>query len=152
METTQPGGSANVLFDLWLASRATNALLDAALEPAGLTADEFAIYSVLRSGPMTPTELAGWMAAPLTTVSSYVKRFEVRGHVTRIVNHADRRSYRVALTAEGLAAHSDAGTRFLPVLDSVDAALGAGAPAVRIALLDVRRAVDVARSAGARAT
>ena len=38
-----------MLFDVWLVSRATTGLLDAALAPSGLTADEFGVYSVLTS-------------------------------------------------------------------------------------------------------
>ena len=92
-----PPEGTNVLFDVWLVSRATFAVLDAALAPSGLTADEFAIYSVLTStDAMTPSELARWMAAPLTTVSSYIKRFEGRGHVTRVENPDDGRSYRAS--------------------------------------------------------
>src|SRR5512135_1902272 len=102
----------NVLFDVWLVSRAAHALLDAALTPSGLTADEFAIYSVLCRGPMSPSELAGWMSAPLTTVSSYVKRFQAREHITRVPNPDDRRSYHLQLTAAGIKAHRQAGAAF----------------------------------------
>jgi DNA-binding MarR family transcriptional regulator len=140
--------ATNLLFDVWLVSRATNALLDAALEPAGLTADEFAVYSVLRAGPLTPTELAEWMAAPLTTVSSYVKRFEARGHVTRTANPHDGRSYRLTLTRQGTRAHEDAGARFLPVLSGVEAALGRSPSTVQNALAALRRALATVRSEG----
>src|ERR687897_681728 len=82
----------DVTFMVWLTSRATADLLDAVLAPAGLSGDEFAIYSVLTAAPsITPTELARWMAAPPTTVSSYVKRFAARGHVKRKLNPSDRR-------------------------------------------------------------
>ncbi len=140
MPTTSPGRSPNLLFDVWLLSRALTSVLDDALAPAGLTADEFAVYSVLTSGPMTPTDLASWMSAPLTTVSSYVKRFEARGHVTRQANEADGRSYRLALTESGLQAHRRAGACFLPVLASVEGVLG-------LAVDDVRAAVAAARGA-----
>jgi len=54
-----------VLFDVWLVSRAVTGLLDRALEPSGLSADEFGVYSVLTSSDsMTPGELARWMSAP----------------------------------------------------------------------------------------
>lgn len=122
-------GLDNVLFDVWLVARATTALVDLAVRPSGLDADEFAIYSVLASTEgMTPTELAHWMAAPATTVSSYVKRFERRGHVRRVPNPEDRRSYRVQLTAEGRSAHLHAGALFLPVLDEVTRRMGRAAP------------------------
>ena len=48
-------GLDNVLFDVWLVSRATTAMLDERLAPSGIDSDEFAIYSMLRSKDgMTP--------------------------------------------------------------------------------------------------
>lgn len=131
-----------MLFDVWSVSRATTGALDAALAPSGLTADEFGIYSVLTSSEvMTPTELARWMSAPPTTVSSHVKRIEARGHLVRERNPADGRSYVLRLTPAGRAAHQAAGARFLPVLDAVVASLGAKEPAVRRALANLRTAL-----------
>lgn len=122
-------GLSNVLFDVWLVSRAATALIDEAVKAAGLDADEFAVYSVLSSTTgMTPTELAHWMAAPATTVSSYVKRFERRGHVRKVAHPDDRRSYRVELTEAGRRAHQAAGELFLPTLQEVTRRVGAGAP------------------------
>lgn len=128
---TPPDGT-NVLFDVWLVSRATFGLLDSALASSGLTADEFAIYSVLIStDAMTPSELARWMSAPPTSVSSYIKRFESRGHVTRVAHPGDGRSYRLQLTAAGRAAHGAAGKLFQPVLDRVERSLDRPVPVVR---------------------
>jgi DNA-binding MarR family transcriptional regulator len=140
------GGETNVLFDVWLVARRTYGALDQALEPAGLTADEFAIYSVLRSpATITPSELARWMGAPPTTVSSYVKRLEARGHLTRESNPDDRRSYVLQLTAEGRQAHQAAGKRFLPVLERVVEALGTKEEAgVRRSLAALHQALDAA--------
>lgn len=136
-------GLANVLFDVWLVSRAVHALIDDAIRPSGLDADEFAVYSVLASDTaMTPSELADWMAAPPTTVSSYVKRFERRGHVRRVPNPEDRRSYRIELTATGREAHHAAGALFRPALDHVDEALGENSRDTRRRLLELRRLVD----------
>lgn len=141
-------GVGNVLFEAWLVSRAVHALIDDALGPTGLDADEFAVYSVLARGDgMTPTALAHWMAAPPTTVSSYVKRFERRGHVRRDPSPEDGRSYVIALTDDGRAAHERAGRRFRPVLDEVDAALGPAGPETEERLLGLRRAVDALRAA-----
>jgi DNA-binding MarR family transcriptional regulator len=136
----------DVTFMVWLTSRATADLLDAALAPAGLSGDEFAIYSVLTAAPsITPTELARWMAAPPTTVSSYVKRFEGRGHVQREPNPADRRSYRIRLTPAGRRAHRAAVALFLPVRTRVADALGARETDVREALLTLRTVLDDVR-------
>jgi DNA-binding MarR family transcriptional regulator len=71
-----------------------------------------------------PTDLAHWMSAPATTVSSYVKRFEQRGHVQRDPNPDDGRSYRVALTVAGRRAHAEAGDLFRPVLNEITRRLG----------------------------
>jgi DNA-binding MarR family transcriptional regulator len=136
-------GLSNVLFDVWLVSRAVHAVIDDAIRPSGLDADEFAIYSVLASGTaVTPSELADWMAAPPTTVSSYVKRFERRGHVRRVPNPEDRRSYRVELTTTGREAHHAAGALFRPTLDQVDEALEESAGETRQRLLELRRVID----------
>jgi DNA-binding MarR family transcriptional regulator len=138
--------STNVLFSSWLVSRAANDLVDRAIADAGLSADEFAIYSLLVAGPITPTELATWMAAPPTTISSSVKRLEARGHVRREPNPDDGRSYRIGLTPAGRRAHGQAGARFLPVLTAVEDALGRTEPTVMRALEGLRAALDAART------
>ena len=142
-----PPEGTNVLFDVWLMSRATFAVLDTALASSGLTADEFAIYSVLTStDAMTPSELARWMAAPPTSMSSYINRFEGRGHITRVANPDDGRSYRLRLTAAGRAAHRAAGKLFQPVLDHVERSLDQPAPTVRAALQSLHRALPAPRA------
>ncbi len=140
----------NVLFDVWLLSRATTGLLDAALAPTGLSADEFGLYSVLMSAEsLTPSELGRWMAAPLTTVSSYVKRLEGRGHLQRGRNPDDGRSWVLSLTPAGRRAHQTAVERFVPVLDAVVAALGVREPGVRRALASLRRSIGAVHAEGA---
>lgn len=147
----RPGGGrpTNVLFDAWLVSRSVHQLIDTNIAASGLDADEFAVYSVLASGDgLTPSELAQWMAAASTTVSSYVKRFERRGHITRIPNADDRRSYRLQLTATGRDAHRHAGELFAPVLADIEETLGEHAPSVHAQLLTLLHAVDTARGKG----
>jgi len=132
-----------VLFDVWLVAKSVTGLLDEALEPSGLSADEFGVYSVLTSAEaMTPSLLARWMSAPPTTVSSYVKRLESRGHLERERNPADGRSYVLRLTASGRAAHRRAGQAFLPVLGAVVGELGNGEASVRASLRRLHRAVE----------
>jgi DNA-binding MarR family transcriptional regulator len=139
-------GPENVLFDVWLVSRATTAAIDEVIRESGLDADEFAVYSVLatRDG-MTPTELARWMCAPPTTVSSYVKRFEGRGHAERVVNLDDRRSYRVCLTPAGRRAHRHAGQLFAPFLAAVDRRLGSDVALTHRQLRSLHTAVETER-------
>jgi len=143
--------NVDTLFMVWLTSRATTDLLNRALAGSVLDGDEFAIYSVLTAtSSITPTELARWMAAPTTTVSSYVKRFEARGHVVREPNPDDRRSYRITLTSAGRQAYRTAAAAFTPVRDRVAEALGADVDDVREALLAVRTVVDELRHPGAQ--
>jgi DNA-binding MarR family transcriptional regulator len=140
--------NVDVLFVAGLVSRSTTDLVDTALAAAGLTGDEFAVYSVLSAGgSVTPGELARWMAAPPTTVSSYVKRFEARGHITRTPDRSDRRSYRIRLTAAGRRTHRAAVAKFTPVHEQVLASLGDSENAIRSALIALRSAVDNARAA-----
>jgi len=142
--------NVDVTFMVWLTYRATADLIDAALAPTGLDGDEFAIYSVLTASPsITPTELARWMAAPPTTVSSYVKRFEARGHVRREPNPADRRSYRIKLTPAGRRAYRAAAALFIPLRTSVASSLGERENGVREALIALRTVLDEIRQAGA---
>ncbi len=135
------------LFLVWIVSRSTEDLLDTVLAPAGLTGDEFAIYSVLSASPgITPSELSRWMAAPATSVSSYVKRLEARGHLERQAHASDRRSYRIHLTAAGERTYQAGSALFVPVRDQVIRSLGDRDDAVREALLAVRGVVDAVRA------
>lgn len=139
-------GPNNVLFDAWLVSRSVHQLIDEAIEKSGLNADEFAIYSVLAAADgLTPSDLAQWMAAAPTTVSSYVKRFERRGHITRTPNAEDGRSYQLRLTPAGRDAHRRAGELFAPVLTNTEETLGAHARTVHAQLLTLLHAVDAIR-------
>lgn len=139
--------NADVTFLVWLSSRATADLLDSALAPAGLNSDEFAVYSVLDAvKTITPTELARWMAAPPTTVSSYVKRFEARGHVEREPNPVDRRSYRIKLTPAGQGAHRQAATLFTPLRTRIETALGDHREDISQSLVTLRTALDGIRN------
>jgi DNA-binding MarR family transcriptional regulator len=84
------------------------------------------------------------MSAPLTSISSYVKRFESRGHITRVPNPRDGRSYRIRLTTAGHATHQTAGKLFQPVLEHVERTLDKPPPDVRTALQSLYRALPTA--------
>jgi DNA-binding MarR family transcriptional regulator len=136
---------SNVLFDTWLTARAAIALLDGALAGTGLNAEDFAVYSVLRgAGEISPGELARWMSAPATTVSSYVRRLVARGHAQQVPHPDDRRSYRLTLTDAGRQAHVTAAQHFLPTLAAVEAALPGPADNAQEALRSLRAAIGTA--------
>lgn len=134
-----------LLFDVWVLANSTRAVLDDALRPSGLGAEEFALYSAIRrEGGITPTELASLMALPPTTVSSIVARLQRRGHARRAPNPGDARSHRIELTEAGLAAHAAAAGFFAPVLARVELALGPGVAEARATLSAIRDAVYAA--------
>jgi DNA-binding MarR family transcriptional regulator len=137
----------DLTFLMWQTARGTTALMDATVAAAGLTGDEFAVYSILAASERTtPSTLSRWMAAPPTTVSSYVKRFETRGHVRKVPNPDDRRSYQIILTEAGRAAHASAQKAFRPVRDALVEALGeTTAASLSTALLTFRPIVDTLR-------
>lgn len=136
-----PGGHT-LLFQVWVVANSTRSLLDQALRPSGLSADEFALYSVLRrDGGVTPTQLAALMALPPTTASSIVTRLERRGHVQRVPNPDDARSYRIQLTTAGHASHTAAAKLFGPVLARVQVVLTVPLPQALATLADINSAV-----------
>ena len=135
------------LFMVWLVARSTEDLLDTVLAGTDIRGSEFAIYSVLAASPgITPSELSRWMAAPATSVSSYVKRLEARGHVTRRADSKDRRSYGIHLTAAGRRTHQAALELFRPTRGRVIEMLGDQQGPVGESLLRLRRIVDDLRS------
>ncbi len=87
------------------------------------------------------------MAAPPTTVSSYVKRFEARGHVRREPNPTDRRSYRIRLTPAGQHAHRAAAALFTPTLQQALDVLGGDDSDIHHARHRLRAALDQVRHA-----
>jgi DNA-binding MarR family transcriptional regulator len=99
-------------------------LLDKALDDSGLNADEFGFYSALYDEqPITPNEISEHLGMPATTVSSYLNRLTVRGHISRSKNPSDGRSALIELAPEGLEVLHQALTRFLPAQAAVESAL-----------------------------
>ena len=142
-----------LLFDVWVVANSTRALLDRALRPSGLSAEDFAIYSAIRrDGGITPTELSSLMALPPTTVSSIITRIERRGHAHRVRNPADARSYRIQLSPSGQAAHTAAGEQFTRVLGRVEAALSIPPGHARDVLAAINSAVLAATTAAPAST
>jgi DNA-binding MarR family transcriptional regulator len=114
----------SLLFDLFVVSNRVRVLLRQAMANVGMQPDEYAIYSaVFKVGPLTISELAAIVGMPLTTVSGYVQAMTSRGHARRWSNPSDSRSFLVALTDEGLAAHRAARVSFTKVINRLRRAL-----------------------------
>jgi DNA-binding MarR family transcriptional regulator len=135
MNTTRRQPAPNVLYDVWRVSRRVGTLLDTALEPVGIGASDFGLYSLLAmEGPLTPSELARRSAAPASTISQALNRLEGRGHVERRPNAHDARSTMVGLTAAGRELHRRASAPFVTTLSSLEDELGEDGDRVRAGL------------------
>ncbi len=143
-----PGASRlSLLFDLFATEQRVRTLVFAAMAGAELRPDDYAVYSVLfDEGPHTPSDLARRVGMPATTMSHYVRALLERGHAAREVVAADRRSYRLALTPEGLRAHAAAGRAFREADERFRDALGIDEEGARRVLAAIGDAAVIAGS------
>src|SRR5688500_2657730 len=104
---------SSLLFDLFAASQRVRSLLVSAMDGAGLKPDEYAVYSaLLEFEPLSPTEIAGVVGMPATTVSHYIRAMRKRGHITDKRNPRDSRSRVQRLPNRGQHAHTRANRAF----------------------------------------
>jgi len=135
----------SLLFEVFALNQAVGRFLAGAMRDGPLSPAEYAIYSAmfeLESG--TPTALAARLGMRLTTFMDQLRVVERRGHARRLPNPSDRRSYRVVLTADGLAAHHAANGLFERAHGAFVEQLG-GEARPRQVLRAMREAADRAR-------
>ena len=146
-----PGSRLSLLFELFATEQRVRALVLRAMADAELRPDEFAVYSVLfDEGPHTPSDLARRVGMPPTTMSHFVRALLERGHAVREIVAADRRSYRIALTTDGLRAHAAAGQAFREADRRFTAALAIDEGGARATLAAVGAAAVTAEAELAR--
>jgi DNA-binding MarR family transcriptional regulator len=143
------GNDATLLLDVWLVSHLTGRLLDDALRPLGLTADEFGLYSLIySSGPVTPTQISRWTGMAQTTVSGMLRRIAARGHLEDDPHPDDARSRLLRLSNDGADVTARAAADLAATLPLLNDALDDEQDAIRakLAVLDdgLRRLVDAA--------
>lgn len=125
----------SVLFDLFVANSAARTLLTPVMSGTGLTASQYAGYSlVLVHGPLSVTRFAEIAGLPLTTASDTVRAMEARGHLARRRDPGDRRAWLVELTPGGLGAHQRARAAFSTASAAVRRQLGPAESDIRAAL------------------
>jgi MarR family transcriptional regulator, lower aerobic nicotinate degradation pathway regulator len=89
-------------FLLSMAKGGAESVCMGALEPIGLHPRQYGLMLVLATeGPLSQQELADWVRTDRTTMVALVDGLEERGYVRRERNPADRRAYRLQLTADG---------------------------------------------------
>jgi DNA-binding MarR family transcriptional regulator len=137
-------GPDTILLDLFRTNQFRERLIATALEGLELPPEDYPFYVLVGAeGPWTPTALAGRMAMPLSTVLFRVKRLEQRGHVERVPNPDDRRSYLVSLTDEGQKLLRQARPRFRAYAEAVEAQLGnERVSGLRGGLTELREAIE----------
>lgn len=114
-----------LLFDLWVAARRTGSILDEALASTGMTAADYALYSLVEvTSPVTPTRLSEVTGIPLQTVSRMVRELEDLGHVDRVPNPEDARSTLLSLNKKGREIRRRAEPFFRETMDELEAELG----------------------------
>ena len=136
----------SLLFDVFALNQAVGRLLAAAMRETPLTPAEYAVYSAifeLEAG--TPTALARRLGMRLTTFMDQLRTIVERGHARRIDNPDDGRSYRVVLTAAGLAAHRAANLAFESAYAAFARELAVPVEEAQAAIREVRAAADRAR-------
>jgi DNA-binding MarR family transcriptional regulator len=141
---TPPEGYS-LLFDVFVLGQRIRQLMAVGLEDAPLKPEEYAVYSVVfEEEAVSPTTMASMMSMPLTTVADYVRTMESRGHVRRIPNPRDGRSYLLVLTASGRKAHRDTNRSFNRVHAALSAALPHGDQHARRELAAIAEAAESA--------
>jgi DNA-binding MarR family transcriptional regulator len=118
-------GPDTILLDLFRTNQVRERLIEASLAGLELPAEDYPFYVLIGAeGPWTPTLLAERMKMPLSTVLFRVGRLAQRGHIERIPNPEDKRSYLISLSADGQALLKQARPRFRAFAESVEERLG----------------------------
>ena len=129
-------------------SQLTGRLLGGHLAGSGLSASEFAVYSVvLAEGRLTPGRLAEVLGMPPTTVSSVVRQMHSRGHLSRVRNPADGRSVLLELTPSGRRVTQRATRGFVTAIDAFRANLDIAESRLLAALEAMVAALEAATAA-----
>ena len=135
----------SLLFDVFALGHAVGRLMSTTMRGGPLTPTEYAVYSaIFELEAASPTQLAMRLGMRLTTFMDQLRLAEGRGHAHRLPHPTDGRSYRVVLTAEGLAAHRRANDLFEQAFGAFSARLPEGETAAREAIRAVRRAAEAA--------
>jgi DNA-binding MarR family transcriptional regulator len=119
-------GPDTILLDVFRTNQMRERLIEASLDGLDeLPPEDYPFYVLIGAeGPWTPTLLAERMKMPLSTVLFRVGRLDHRGHIMRIPNPDDRRSYLISLNPAGQQLLKKSRPRFRAFAESVEARLG----------------------------
>src|SRR5215213_2444941 len=142
--------SDTILLDLFRTNQLRERLIATAVEGTELPPEDYPMYVLVGAeGPWTPTALAERTEMPLSTVLFRLRRLERRGHVERLPQPEDQRSYLVQLTDAGQRLLGDARPRFRAYAEAVEARLGQREiVALRKGHEELRRAIELELASG----
>ncbi len=133
------------LYYLNVAGHRVRSLLAEAMEGSPLTAEEYAVYSLIfEIGPVSATQLSREAGLPLTTALDLVRTLEGRGHVIKRRDPRDQRAMSVRLSPEGLAVQQAAEKYFAEADRRLRAALDLDASAISRTLIALAEAAETA--------
>ena len=117
-------GPDTILLDVFRTNQLRERLIEASLDGLDeLPPEDYPFYVLIGAeGPWTL--LAERMKMPLSTVLFRVGRLDERGHIMRIPNPDDRRSYLISLSPAGQQLLKKARPRFRAFAESVEDRLG----------------------------
>jgi DNA-binding MarR family transcriptional regulator len=139
-------GDQGLFFAIFLVNQRVGQLLSIALVEAGLTPTEYAVYSALAAieEPVTPTELADRLSIRPSTLTGYLTAMSKRGHLSRLANPADRRSFLMQLSGPGREAQVKGSRAVTAVHQQLRAQLGTAHGQIAGALARLDQALLVA--------
>ena len=133
----------NVLLDSWTAAQRVDQLVTRDLKAAGTWTPHYALLSMICiREPITPTALAQEMGVAPTTLSDRLQDLLTLGHVRRLKNPDDGRSYLIRSTAAGRRKVERAAPVIARTMDLLARRLGRRQNAVESAIDELKRALD----------
>ncbi|MBA2956327.1 MarR family transcriptional regulator [Nocardioides sp. MAH-18] len=129
----------NVVLDLFVLQQRIAELMELALDGTDVRPAEYAVYSQLGIAPMTPRDLGARLGVTPSTMTGHLAALARRGHVRKVAQAEDRRSYRVELTASGRRTLEICRTGFRAMLARLETGLPVPASEVRAVLAGVER-------------
>lgn len=131
----------NILLDLFVVQERVGELLDAALAGTGVRAAEFAVFSQLGAGSLTPGEIGARLGTTKSTLAGHLGALERRGHLRRRPHPQDGRSHLLELTLGGRRTLEECQARFRVTLGVFESELQHPGATARVILLDVDQAL-----------
>jgi DNA-binding MarR family transcriptional regulator len=134
----------NLILDLYVLQQRVGEFMETALAGTEVRPAEFAVFSQLGSGSLTPREIRLRLGVSASTLSGLLGAMQRRDDVRRTKNPEDGRSYRVELTTSGKARLRRCRTAFQDALTVLDTSLPQPADELRRSLLLIDEATEEA--------